>query len=161
MSPATARWYHTKRLQGIRSSLEPLQRKDHPEELLDTVLSPEFVDAEALIMSLPLQHTTCNQAAGHMMLLSPVRARSTARQAQLILADPDNFRDLGSDARQSAHLRGGQIALAELHLGDGDVSPDFGLASERRVGPTCVFPTRCRRLWPTQTAAYRVPTSGV
>jgi hypothetical protein len=72
MSPATARWYYAKPVQGTRSSLEPIQRRDHAGEPFETELSPEFVDAEALIISLPLQHTKCNQAAGHMMLLSPV-----------------------------------------------------------------------------------------
>jgi hypothetical protein len=107
MSPATAGWYYAKRVQRVRSSLEPIQRRDHAGEPLETELSSEYIDAEALIISLPLQHTKWHQAAGHMMLLSPVRARLTARQAQLILADPDTLRDLGWDARQSAHLRGG------------------------------------------------------
>ena len=41
-----------------------------------------------------------------MMLLGSVRARLTVRQAQLIIADPDNFLDPGPDASQSADLRG-------------------------------------------------------
>src|SRR3712207_1554174 len=40
--------------------------------------------------------------------LSPWRARLTARQAQLILADPDHFLDLCTEAIQLAHLRGRQ-----------------------------------------------------
>ena len=59
-------------------------------------------------MSFPLQHTKRDEAAGHVMLLSPVRARLTARQAQLILADPDDFLDLRTDAIEAAHLGGRQ-----------------------------------------------------
>jgi hypothetical protein len=59
-------------------------------------------------MSLSLQHTKGDQAADQMMLLRPVRERLTARQAQLILAHPDDFLDLGTHAIESAYLRGRQ-----------------------------------------------------
>jgi hypothetical protein len=116
MFPATGRWYHVNRVLGIRSSLEPLRRRDHIGESLETEQSPECVEAEAPIMSLPLRHTSRNQAAGHRMLLRPVRAYLTGCQPLLIPADPDHFRDLGSDARQSAHLRSG-VEVRTLEFG--------------------------------------------
>ena len=75
---------------------------------LETELALEFVDAELPIMSLPLQHTKSDEAAGHMMLLSPVRARLTARQAQLIFAGPNDFLNLGPHTIEAAHLGGRQ-----------------------------------------------------
>jgi hypothetical protein len=59
-------------------------------------------------MALPLQHTTCSQAEGHMTPFSLVRGCLTARPSQLIRAAPDHFPDLGPDDRQSAHLHDGQ-----------------------------------------------------
>jgi hypothetical protein len=73
-----------------------------------TKLSLEFVATELPIMSLPLQHTKGHEAADHMMLLSPLRARLTAGQAQWILADPEDFLDLATHAIQATHLRGRQ-----------------------------------------------------
>src|SRR5919198_1650133 len=95
-------------LQRLRSSPQPLQSWECMGASLETELPLEFVEAELAIMPLPLQHTTGDQAAGEMLLLSPFRARLTARQGPLILADPEHFRDLGTPAIQAAHLRGRQ-----------------------------------------------------
>jgi hypothetical protein len=93
-------------IQGLRSSSYPLQRWEYKGASLETELSLEFVDAEVPIMSFPLQHTEGDEAAGHVMLLSPVRARLTACQAQRILAGPDDFLDLHTDGIETAHLGG-------------------------------------------------------
>src|SRR5919197_2219129 len=94
--------------QRLRSSPQPLQSCECLGASLATELLLEFVDAELAIMPLPLPHTKCDQAAGEMMLLSPFRARLTARQGQLIRADPEHFLDLGTPAIQAAHLHGRQ-----------------------------------------------------
>jgi hypothetical protein len=73
---------------------------------LETELSLEFVEAEVQIVPLPLPHTKGDEAAGHVLLLSSVRARLTARQTPLILADSEDFLDLGTHAIEVAHLGG-------------------------------------------------------
>jgi hypothetical protein len=59
-------------------------------------------------MALSLQHTKGDQVTRHMMLLSLVRARLTARQAQVLLTDPDDFLALGAKRRQAAYFTGRQ-----------------------------------------------------
>jgi hypothetical protein len=45
-------------------------------------------------MAFPLQDTTCDQTAGQMRLLRPLRPRLTTSQPELILADADHFLDV-------------------------------------------------------------------
>src|SRR5215813_12283059 len=71
---------------------------------LETELALKFVTAELAIVSLPLQHTKGDQTAGEVMYLRSFGARWTAIQAELILADPDDFLNMGAEAIQSAHL---------------------------------------------------------
>src|SRR5919197_2546866 len=73
---------------------------------LETELSLEFVDAEVPIVSLALQHTKGDQAAGDVMPLGSLGARLTATQCELIFAHTDDFFDLGPDVIQPAYLRG-------------------------------------------------------
>jgi hypothetical protein len=94
--------------QRLRSASSPLQSRECQGTSLDTELSLKLVDAEVPIMSFPLQHAKGDEAAGHVMLLSPVRARLTAGQAQLILAHPDDLLNLGTHVIQAAHLCGRQ-----------------------------------------------------
>ena len=86
---------------------------------LETELALDFIDAELPIMSFPLQHTKSHQATGHMMQLSPLRPGLTARQAELILADPDDFLNLRADTiyppylhRRQLQAIGGVVLLA-------------------------------------------------
>ena len=71
---------------------------------LETELALKFVNAELAIVSLPLQHTKGDQTAGEVMDLCSFGARLTAIQAELILAGPDDFLNMGVEAIQSAHL---------------------------------------------------------
>jgi hypothetical protein len=59
-------------------------------------------------MSFPLQHAKGDQAAAQVMLLRPVRARVTAGQAQLILADSDDLLNWGTHAIPTTRLCGRQ-----------------------------------------------------
>jgi hypothetical protein len=115
---------------------------------LDTELPLEFVDAELAIMPLPLQHTKRDQAAGEMLLLSPFWARLTARQGQLLLADPDHFLDLGTPAIQAAHLRGRQRqAIGGIGLlAVSDNEPCEASAQPSALGPVGVSPMVTHRV---------------
>jgi hypothetical protein len=76
---------------GLRSASQPLQSREHQGATLATKPPLEFVDTEGLFMPFPLQHTKRHQAAGEVMQLRPLRARLTAGQAELILADANHF----------------------------------------------------------------------
>jgi hypothetical protein len=56
----------------LRSASYPLQSWESTGASLETELSLEFVNAEVPIMACPLQHTKGDEAAGHVMLVSPV-----------------------------------------------------------------------------------------
>jgi hypothetical protein len=71
---------------------------------LETELLFELVDTELLRMPFPLQDTTGDETAGHMMQLGPLRAGLTAREGQLIFADADDFFNLRADAIEAADL---------------------------------------------------------
>jgi hypothetical protein len=57
-------------------------------------------------VSLALQHTKGDQAAGDVMPLGPLGAHLTAAQPELIFAHTDDFFNLGSHVIQPTHLRG-------------------------------------------------------
>ena len=77
-------------------------------------------------MSFPLQHTKGDQTAGEMMQLSPLGARLTAGQTELIFAHPDDFLDLGTDAIQSTDLGSRQCqAIGRVVLGAVSDDQDF------------------------------------
>ena len=73
---------------------------------LETELSRELVDAEVPIMSLALQHTKGDQAAGEVMPLGSLGARLTATQCEVLFAHTDDFFDVGPDVIPPAYLRG-------------------------------------------------------
>jgi hypothetical protein len=78
----------------LRSSSYALQSGECKRASLETELSLQLVDAEVPIRSFPLQHAKGDEAAGHVVLLSPVRACLTAGQPELILQDSDDFFDV-------------------------------------------------------------------
>jgi hypothetical protein len=92
--------------QGLRSPSEPLQRRKHNQTTSATELALEFVDAEAAVMTFPFQHTKGDETTEDMMLLGPRRAGLTAAQAELLLADPHHFLNLGAQPVQVADLYG-------------------------------------------------------
>ena len=71
----------------------------------ETEAALELVDADTTSVAFMLQHAKRGQATHDVMLLSPLGARLTAGQAEVILAYSNALFDLGTDAIQSAHLR--------------------------------------------------------
>jgi hypothetical protein len=59
-------------------------------------------------MPFPLQDTKRDQAAGEMMLLSLLRAGLTAREAELVLPDSNDFFNLRAESIEPADLHGRQ-----------------------------------------------------
>jgi hypothetical protein len=82
-----------------------------------TEVALEFVDSEASVMPFPLQHKG-DQPTGDVMPLSPLKARLTAAQAELILTDTDPFPNLCVDAIHSTHLASRQgLAIGRIVFG--------------------------------------------
>ena len=97
-----------------------------PRQALATELALEFVDRETSVMPFPLQDTKGDQAADDVVQLRPLRARLTATQAELILADADDFFNLGTDAIQPTHLGSRQReAIGRIVLGAVSDDQDF------------------------------------
>jgi hypothetical protein len=92
--------------QRLRSPSEPLQRWQHSRTTSATEVALEFVNAEAAVMTFPLQHTECDETTEDMMPLGPLRAGLTAAEAELILAAPNHFLNLGTHPVQAADLCG-------------------------------------------------------
>jgi hypothetical protein len=94
-----------RKYQTLRSLSQPLQTWECMRASLETELALELVDAEVPIVPFPLQHTKRGQAAREMMPLRPFGTGLTAVQAQLILADPDDFLNVRAHVVQAAHLQ--------------------------------------------------------
>jgi hypothetical protein len=90
--------------QRLRSASQPLHRWERNGATFETETPFELINADTTLMSFALQDAKCDQRAGEMMLLSPLGTRLTAGQPELILADADDFLNLGADPIQSAHL---------------------------------------------------------
>jgi hypothetical protein len=96
-------------------------------------------------MAFPLQDTTCDQTAGQMMVLRPLRTRLTAIQPKLILAHSDDFFDLRTPPIEAADLCGRQgQAIGRVVLGavsaDQDLEPTAQPASLRPIRMTPIGP---------------------
>jgi len=115
---------------------------------LETELALKFVNAELAIVSLPLQHTTGDQTAGEVMYLCSFGARLTAIQAELILAGPDDFLNMGAEAIQSAHLhrRQGQAIGGVVLLAVSDNEYFEAPAQPAPLGPVRVLPMGPHRM---------------
>jgi hypothetical protein len=99
-------------------------------------------------MPFPLQDTKGRQATGDMMPLSPLGARLTARQTELILASFHDFLDLGAQAIEPPYLRRGERqTIGGVGLGAVSDAQDFQ-ASGPPAGrcPIRVPPIRSERL---------------
>ena len=59
-------------VQGLRSPSEPLQRWQNSRTTSATEVALEFVNAEAAVMTFPLQHTKCDETTEDMMPLGPL-----------------------------------------------------------------------------------------
>jgi hypothetical protein len=100
-------------------------------------------------MPLPLQHTKCDETAGEMMQLSPLRTGLTAIPPELIRAHADDFRDVRTPPVESADLRGWQCqAIRGVVLGA--VSDDHDL--EPTAQPTRLRPIRMAPIAPERLA---------
>ena len=97
-----------KEAQRLRSLFKPLQSGKRDATTLATELPPKFVDAELAILPFPLQDTKGDQTAGDVMDLRPLCTRLTAREAELILTNANQFLDLGTSTIQLPHLHGRQ-----------------------------------------------------
>jgi hypothetical protein len=130
------------REQRLRSAFEPLQSRENAGLSLATELALALVDAELLITSLALQHAACTQAAGDMMYLCPLRAGLTAGEGELSLADPDDFFDWRTDAREPPHLgcRRGQAIGGVVRLAVSDHPSCEASAQPANFGPIRVSP---------------------
>jgi hypothetical protein len=109
---------------------------------LETELAFTFVNAELAIVSLPLQHTTGNQRAGAVMYLRSFGARLTAGQPELVLAGPDDFLNVGTQAIPSAHLhrRQGEALGGVVLLAVSDNESFEAPAQPTPLGPVRVLP---------------------
>jgi hypothetical protein len=63
----------------------------------ETQAAFEVIDADPTILSSALQHIKCDEAAGHMIQLGPLKACLTVTQPELVLACADHFLDLGAN----------------------------------------------------------------
>jgi hypothetical protein len=93
-------------MQGLRSPSEPLQRWKHNRTTSATELALEFVHAEAAFMPFPFQHTQGDETTEEMMPLGSLRADLTPTEAELLLADPHHFLNLGAQTVEAADLCG-------------------------------------------------------
>jgi hypothetical protein len=99
-------------------------------------------------MARALQHTHWAPAAGALMRLRPSPSGLTARQAEVICADPTAVLHLGADPRPPAHLHG-RPAQASGGLGRraGSDHPDVAAAAPpARLGPVGMSPRRTPRV---------------
>jgi hypothetical protein len=98
-------------------------------------------------MPFPLQHPKGGETASHMMPLCPLRASLTSGERELILAHPDDFFKVGTEAIQATHLRGWQCqAIGHIVLGavsdDQDLQTSCQPAASRPIRMAPVRPER-------------------
>jgi hypothetical protein len=99
--------------QVLRSASQPLQGRKHIGATAETERALELVDTELALMPFPLQDTEGDYTAGDVMQLRPLGACLTAGQAELVLTNPNDLRDLGPEAIEPPYLSRGQHEAVE------------------------------------------------
>jgi len=85
-------------LQKLRSASQLLQSWEYDSMPPETEAALELVDTDTTRVAFMLQHAKRGQATHDVMLLSPIGACLTAGHTELILANPDDFLNLGAEA---------------------------------------------------------------
>jgi hypothetical protein len=125
--------------QVLRSAPEPLQGWTMGRPSATTEGPLEFVEAEAMLMSLPLQHRTGREAARDLMEWRPRGAGLTAGQPEVLLTDTKHFLTLGTETLQATDLcrRQGAASGGDIRVA---VSDDQDVHTPRQ-------PTALRPVW--------------